>query len=189
MYNGTNPSALRSREWLCNALLGMLKTQRFTEITIKDICREANLSRQTFYQIFESKEEIIAYHFEELFSAFRISCADFDGITLTELTRKFFSFFKQHADFIQVLTQNNMSYVLERQFEHYLPEIDLFRRINETESFPDYTVCYIAGALCQILMHWYENKMDLSVDQIAAITEQIITGKKLSTLNQPDKGE
>ena len=75
-----------------------------------------------------------------------------------------------------------MSYVLERQFEHYLPEIDLFRRINETEEFPDYTVCYVAGALCQILMNWYEKKMDLSVDQIAAITEQIITGKNLSTL-------
>ena len=103
MYNGTNPSALRSREWLCNALLEMLKSQRFTEITIKDICREADLSRQTFYQIFESKEEIIAYHFEELFSAFRVSCANFDGITLTELTRKFFSFFEQHASNTRIL--------------------------------------------------------------------------------------
>ena len=182
MYNGTNPSALRSREWLCSALLRLLKLHRFDEITIKDICREADLSRQTFYQIFASKEEIIEYHFGELFSEFRDSCADFDGITLTELTRWFFTFFKQHADFIQVLTQNNMSYVLERQFEHYLPEIDLFHSINETEEFPDYTVCYVAGALCRILMHWYEKGMDLSIDQVTAISVQMITGKNLSTL-------
>ena len=177
MYNGTNPSALRSREWLCNALLDMLKSRRFDEITIKDICSKADLSRQTFYQIFDSKEEVIEYHFKELFSAFRAGCADFDGITLKDLTRAFFSFFEEYADFIRVLTQNNMSYVLEQQFEHYLPEIDLFRCINETEEFPDYTVSYIAGALCQILMHWYEKNMDLSVEQIAAITEQIITGQ------------
>ena len=180
MYNGTNPSALRSREWLCSAMLRLLESHKYDEITVKDICREADLSRQTFYQIFESKEEIIEYHFNELFSAFRVSCEGFESITLSELTRQFFSFFKQHAEFIQVLTQNHMSYVLEREFERYLPEIDLFRRINETENFPDYTVCYIAGALSQILMHWYEKGMDLSADQIASITEQLISGNTLT---------
>ena len=179
MYNGTNPSALRSREWLCSAMLDLLKLRKFDEITIKDVCREADLSRQTFYQIFESKEEIIEYHFGELFSEFRVRCAGFDCITLTELTIQFFTFFSQQADFIQVLTENNMSYVLERQFERYLPEIGLFQRINETEAFPDYTVSYVAGALCQILIHWYEKGMDLSVNQIASMTEQLITGKHL----------
>lgn len=177
MYNGTNPSALRSRQWLSEALLRLLETQKYEDITIKQICWEANLSRQTFYQIFASKEEIVEYHFGVLFSQFRDGCANFESITLSELTCLFFSFFKEHADFIQVLTTNNMAYMLERQFEHYLPEIELFRRINNAEEYPDYTVCYVAGALCQMLIHWYEKGMNLPVEKVGAITEQIITGK------------
>ena len=70
-----------------------------------------------------------------------------------------------------------MAYLLEREFERFLPQIDLFRRINETEEHPDYSVCYMAGALCQILIHWYDKGMDLPVETIGAMTAQIIAGQ------------
>ena len=70
-----------------------------------------------------------------------------------------------------------MAYLLEREFERFLPQIDLFRRINETEEHPDYSVCYMAGALCQILIHWYDMGMDLPVETIGAMTAQIIAGQ------------
>ncbi len=53
-----------------NRLLANTISIRHTDITIKNICREADLSRQTFYQIFESKDEVIEYLFSELFSEF-----------------------------------------------------------------------------------------------------------------------
>lgn len=182
MYKGSNPSALRSRQWLCNSLLKLLETKSFNEITIKDICKEADLSRQTFYKIFDSKEEIIKYHFKVLFNEFENDCHNFENMTLNNLTFQFFTFFKKHADFIQILTQNKMSYVLENEFEHYLPEISIFNSINEEEKYPDYTISFIAGALCQILMHWYEKDMDLSVEEIAAVTSITITGNKIGLL-------
>ena len=156
MYTGTNPSALRSREWLANALLTLLKSQKYEEITIKEICREADLSRQTFYQIFDSRNEVVEYIFLRLFSEFRGDCGNFEGLSLGELSLRFFTFFQKHSAFIRVMTSNNMSYLLEREFERFLPQIELFRSINETEEHPDYSVCYIAGALCQILIHWYD---------------------------------
>ena len=75
-----------------------------------------------------------------------------------------------------------MAYLLEQQFEHFLPQIEPFRRINETEEYPDYSVCYMAGALCQILIHWYEKGMEPPVEKIAALTAQIIAGKTYEVL-------
>ena len=180
MYNGDNPIALQSRECLCEALLNLLKVRKFNEITIKDICKKADLSRQTFYQIFKSKEEIIEYHFEKLFIIFRDSCSNFSNITIKELIKNFFTFFYEHRDFIEVLTENNMSYVVEREFEHYLPEIDLFHQASEDKEYKDYTISFLSGAFCQTLMHWYERNLDLSIDEISEIVEGIIIGKYIS---------
>ena len=70
MYSGNNPSALRSMEWLRQALLQLLDEKKYSQLTIKEICRRADLSRQTFYQIFDSKDEIMQYHFSILFQEF-----------------------------------------------------------------------------------------------------------------------
>ena len=177
MYQGTNPSALRSREWITEALLALLEKEKYAQITVKDICRKAELSRQTFYQIFASKDEVLEYRFGALFAQFRAKCGNFSGISLRALACGFFAFFAEHQDFARVLIANHMSYLFEREFERYLPEIDLFRQINETEAHPDYSVCYVAGALSQMLIHWYEKDMDLPVEQMGALTEDIISGR------------
>lgn len=177
MYHGTNPSALRSRACITEALLTLLKKERYTDITIKNICREADLSRQTFYQIFESKDEVIEYLFSNLFSEFEEQCNYFLDMTLSKLCCSFFEFFQEHENFISILIDNNMAYLLEQEFEHYLPKIELFKKINDTEAYPDYSVCYMAGALSQILIHWYKNGMNIPVEVIGNMTENMASGK------------
>lgn len=103
MYTGTNPSALRSREWLTNAFMSLLASKKYEEITIKEICREADLSRQTFYQSFDSKDEVVEYQFLRLFSEFREECGSFTDISLADLSLRFFSFFGKHSEFIRVI--------------------------------------------------------------------------------------
>lgn len=92
MYHGTNPSALRSRACITEALFTLLKKEKYANITIKNICREAELSRQTFYQIFESKDEVIEYLFSNLFSEFEKQCNYFINMTLSELCCSFLFF-------------------------------------------------------------------------------------------------
>lgn len=54
MYNGKNPTAIQSREWLIQTLLSMMNEMPYSKITIKEICHRADLSRQTFYNFFNS---------------------------------------------------------------------------------------------------------------------------------------
>lgn len=176
MYTGKNPSALRSKDWLRKALLQLLEEQNYTQITVKEICTRADLSRQTFYQMFDSKDEVMEYHFMTLFQEFSKECGHFEFISISDLTCRFFQFFHRHRRFVDELIKSNMTYILERQFEHYLRQITLFRMINDTEKHPDYSLAYVAGALTQILIHWFQCDFNVSAEEAGAMTEQMLTG-------------
>ena len=103
MYSGSNPSALRSREWIRTSLMQLLETQKYSQITIKDICKNADLSRQTFYQIFKSKDEVMQYHFSILFQEFAEECDSFRNIDISKISYNFFNFFYIHKEFIDIL--------------------------------------------------------------------------------------
>lgn len=179
MYQGNNPSALRSREFIREALIRLLSNHLYAKISIKDICSEADLSRQTFYQIYNSKDEIMAYHFECLFLTFKDDCADLKNISVREIVTQFFTFFYQEKSFIKILIENNLTYYLEEMFEQYLPRIDLFQKYNEKEINPDYTIAFISGALTQILVHWFDKDFDLTLEEISKVTEEIIMARAI----------
>lgn len=176
MYTGSNPSALRSRKWLHDALLQLLKIKKYHQISIKDICTQADLSRQTFYQIFHSKDEIMEYHFSILFAEFIKCCEQYQDITIYNISHCFFDFFYTHQEFIKILIENNLTSLLEFQFEYYLQKIEFFRRYEAGEENTDYTVSFISGALTQMLIHWFQKDFDLNVEQISRITQHTLTG-------------
>lgn len=54
------------RAKIINALLVLLETRHFSEISITDIVRTAGVARQSYYRNFHSKEEIVEAFFLEL---------------------------------------------------------------------------------------------------------------------------
>lgn len=185
MYTGENKTAIRSMQWLEAALLRLLEKEKYTKITVKDICREADLSRQTFYQMFDSKDEVMEYHFSNLFAGFRENCGDFEGIRCQDLAVQFFKFFYDERSFVRLLIDNNMTYLLEKEFERYLPQIDIFRKINVTEEYPDYSVAFVAGALTQTLIHWFNSGFKPDISRVSTLTEHIISGEVYQKVMNP----
>lgn len=179
MYTGKNPSALRSMEWIRQALLTLLEGKKYAQISIKEICAQADLSRQTFYQMFASKDEVMQYHFMILFRSFAQECDSFQQSTIGSIAEHFFSFFYGQRAFVQTLIANNLTSLMEEQFEIYLGKIALFSSVNERETHGDYTTAYIAGALTRILVHWFEHAFDLTAAELSQLTEDIMTGRTI----------
>lgn len=177
MYQGSNPSALRSREWLRQALLALLKEKSYAQITVKDLCARADLSRQTFYQIFTGKEEVIAYHFSILFGEFAAGLRPDGRAAGGDIFDRFFSFFHVHRDFIDILVANNLTYLLQEQFEQYLQKIDLFWAAASGAEHADYLTAYVAGALTQLLLHWAADGYALPVESVSELARQAFSGQ------------
>lgn len=172
MYVGKNPSALRSMQYLEKALLSLLAVKKYQQITIKEICEKAGLSRQTFYQIFDSKDEMIRYYFSVLFEEFSERCNSFRDVSVHDIVYGFFEFFYEHRDFIRLLAQNNLIYLLEEQFELYLNKIAIFTDVNDRMKYPGFTTAFIAGGLTQILMRWLKMSFRPDIDELSLLTEK-----------------
>ena len=84
---------------IANALLILLKTQPLNKITVTQITKEANLTRQTFYRNFEDKEDLVNWYFEKLcLDSFKEMA---DQTTLKEALIKKFTFIQSQSTFFK----------------------------------------------------------------------------------------
>ena len=56
----TAGSELRDR--ITEAAVRCFRTKGYDEVSVNDICREANVARSTFYRVFSNKKDVIQYY-------------------------------------------------------------------------------------------------------------------------------
>lgn len=87
---------------LADALKAIVKQKSLEKITVQDIVKEANVTRQTFYRHFQDKYDLLNWYFEKLvqtsFQQMGVSDSFLDGLTKKfTFIKKEYSFF--HAAF------------------------------------------------------------------------------------------
>lgn len=167
MYTGNNPSALRSQDLLSQALLNLMQRFPYSEITITMLCSQAGVSRQTFYKLFDSKDDIIRSVAKTRCLAFELNMIKQSSMTLQELAESTFAFVKENNDLIKHLISNQLEYLLQEQAQ--LALIALFRcfRCDEDGVLDDTNCCFIAGGLCALLVSWATSEHPFNVEDYA----------------------
>ncbi|MCR5214260.1 MAG: TetR/AcrR family transcriptional regulator, partial [Eubacterium sp.] len=59
MNKSTNPSSVRSKKEITDALLKLMQNHPYSEISVKQIVMETPLERKTFYNNFSSKDDVL----------------------------------------------------------------------------------------------------------------------------------
>ncbi|XCY66705.1 helix-turn-helix domain-containing protein [Streptococcus iniae] len=67
-----NSIAMKSRQELIQALLRLMKNNNYQLITVSEISDEAQLSRRTFYRIYDSKNDILEDIFYQLSEDYKV---------------------------------------------------------------------------------------------------------------------
>lgn len=114
MYQGCNKTALCSQKTIAEGFYELLKEKEYSKITASEICKKSGVSRQTFYSLFSSKENIVAFILSKEYSFNpNEECKCTGHPTLSELSRGFSSFIVQKGDFIDLLEKNNIIYLMQ----------------------------------------------------------------------------
>ncbi|RDU23666.1 TetR/AcrR family transcriptional regulator [Anaerosacchariphilus polymeriproducens] len=95
--------ALQSKKMLTNGLIKLMETNDYSMITVTQICQEAELSRRTFYRLFETKEEILNEHMALLAEEFMNMVTEAAPRHYIEVATIYFEFWKQHEVFLKLL--------------------------------------------------------------------------------------
>lgn len=59
-------SSSKNTDAIVKAALALFKTMGYSNVTVSDICREADVPRSSFYSIFAGKDEIVLYMMKNL---------------------------------------------------------------------------------------------------------------------------
>lgn len=154
----TNPISLRSRKWIIEALLELMEEKPYHKISIKEITEKAGLVRKTFYRNFQSKEEILHEHINELMKEAEKEFEKLDELNPYVMAKIYFEFWQNHLHFLKTLQENELFVILLKQLDTYLPLInekfksDLIAEFDDT--FLQYYNAFNSAGIWHILEKW-----------------------------------
>lgn len=112
----------QSREWIAEAFFNLLKKKKYESITVSEIVKKADLSRRTFYRVFENKYDIITYMLEKIMPDYTILVEQLPERKREYLAIAIVEFVNKHLDFFRCLKQNNLDYLIIDFFDNHLSE-------------------------------------------------------------------
>ena len=107
----------QTRQWMIDALLTLMKSKKYNDITISEITDRANLGRRTFYRYFKSKDDILNLYCEIIIRDFGEKILEKKEITLYAVTLSYFEFWTAHVDFLNLLREVRMLSFIEERIE------------------------------------------------------------------------
>lgn len=186
MYNESrNPSVRYSLDQLSEALQKMLINCELKNIHITDLCIEAGVSRNSYYNNCTSILDVIDYSIDQCIEE-AYSLVDQTRYSSDTIASQFFSYWYQKRGFLMLLLQRG----LYRRFSEKLTKkgsektkYPILR--DDSDSLKRTMVnAYILGGFCSILECWTRTDFALTPDQLTEIV-MLCGGRTDPTAEKP----
>jgi len=171
-----NPSALRSKQQIIEALLKLMEIYPYKEISVKQIIMETDLVRKTFYRNFTSKDDVFDAYIN--MKVYEYTEALLDEKNPLDVI---FRFCDKNRKMLELLHKNDMMHILLRRLNEIIPHI------NESVDFdrnpfkqligslePDYLIAFNVGAIWNVICKWVERGMNEPFDKVKKVLEEYI---------------
>ena len=184
MYEGNNPTALHSREWLVEALLSLMEEKAYSKITIKDICKRADLSRQTFYNFFEGKDSIIRFCIHRCYSEMMDRLAEKCPVKLVDITEQLMETLYQNRKLMERIVAHKLDYFLELELAAVI-QVFAGQISPEAKKEPDqYATAFLSGAVAHMVLYWFKDEKPMEKEQLSELLCNILSGNYYQIQNE-----
>ena len=150
---------LTSRYYIIEAFFLLLKTKKYEEIGISEICNKAGVSRVTYYRNFNDKKDIINAYFVTMINKF-IKNMGVINTSYRDVAYYTFKLLKEEKDTILSLINNSLDYLYLELLNKYLTKN--FIEQNNTEMLAH----IYSGALFNLSIWWVKNDCKESIDNL-----------------------
>lgn len=177
MSKASKDIAIQSQQWLLESFYELLKEKPFSDISISDISKNADLDRRTFYRHFRSKEEILGKYCQTIITEFAALILKQGVVIKSNITIAYFTFWRNHIDFLNLLQRDNLMYFLLKEFEQLLSIIRKTVRPEIEESSitkeEHYALAFHIGGFYNLLVKWLSQGAKESPEEMAEIIKAI----------------
>lgn len=175
----TEQSARRQRE-LELGLLEAMKTQRYEDISISELCGTLGIPRKTFYRYFDSKDGALYGMIDHTlldYEGFNFGYLNSGKRTLQRELEQFFLFWLEKKDLLDVLHSSGLSGILiERAINFALTDTVMPRRFlpEDTEEMQKHITMFGVCGLLSMVLSWHVEGFTESTTQMARIAARLI---------------
>lgn len=176
MYCGNNKTALASQRQIADALLALLDENPYGEISVSAICKRAEVSRQTFYSLFRSKDNVITF-------TLRNDCCYSDprqktmcDHTFRQICGGFSRYIIQHADVLELLARHDLMPLLRTVLRENFAECLSMSALTRTDVGP-YITDYLAAGITSIAETYIRTGGTASPERLEGIIYMLMRGE------------
>jgi AcrR family transcriptional regulator len=155
MYKGHNKTACTNQQQISEAFLQLLQNEPYEEITVSELCKEAGVSRQTFYTLFQKKENVLLYEINKNYSF----CCE-AHCTKENVKGLLTQYIKENQSFLKILIDQGYSNLLYDTF------YEAFKGFKD-----EYYASFIAGGMISMIQKFVEN--DTPLTTINSVLEEL----------------
>jgi AcrR family transcriptional regulator len=116
MYFGND----EARESIIKSTLKLMERAPFENISVTRIAEVADVSKRVFFQVFESKEEILNRAIDEMLGDFAAKVGHKSITSICDATELFFAFFRAYRHELRLYVNNDKTYIIQRRCQEFL---------------------------------------------------------------------
>lgn len=177
MKESKNPSAIRSKKEITDALLSLMQKHPYSEISVKQIVLEAKLERKTFYNNYSSKDDVLDSIINKSLNEYTEALTSSSDGPLEVI----FEFCDRNRSLLELLHRNDLLYLVLLKLNAEIPRINalLDREINPFSRLigdlaPDYLIAFNIGAVWNVIFKWVDRGMTDPPEYIKSVLEEYI---------------
>ncbi len=174
MYCGTNKVACQSQRLIAEALLRLMEGKSYAQISVSEICREAGISRQTFYTLFAAKENVVSYALLENYGI-----EPDDEICSASCLDQFCHFGSRYIlrerEMLRLLVENQLTYLLYDSIRSMMLQCDCILS-GEDERMRGYTAEFMAGGFTSIAQNYIRSGASETEEEMYRIMRSLFGG-------------
>lgn len=162
-----------SKESIFGALIKLLSSNSYNDITITQITTIAGVSRMAFYRNYKTKDDIINVYLDDLFENLKAGANGLGCESKEDHLRYFFNFYFNNKEIIAILLKNNLLHLFYDKFKKYTMEFFKTQPDKNDPKFENYLALYATGGLYSILIEWISGGTLKNSEEMTQLTLEI----------------
>jgi AcrR family transcriptional regulator len=181
-----DPRAIRTREAFHNTFKALLQEKPYHKITVKDISKRAGFARHTFYNHYETKDDILNDLVDSVLVGFISSIENMNlfknKFEELKMLTSFFQVWKDNPDLVNILNKVDIDVLLIERLKIFFTKFYYERVIMEipgvTDELAKYVISFNAYSLLGILKPWLNDGMKHSPEVMAGFLMQLVSSSQ-----------
>ncbi|MBQ3669181.1 MAG: TetR family transcriptional regulator [Clostridia bacterium] len=179
MYCGSNKTAISSQRQIADALMELMSEKPYEQITISELCKSAGISRQTFYTLFTSRENVVVYTLQEKYcyspNEEALVRPPKGACEVRMLCRGYSEYIRKNRDFLRTLVNNHIDYLLYDSIYEALADCGCFLSKADPRK-RKYAAGFYAGGISSVARCYVADECAASGAELEEMLYTLFTG-------------